>query len=95
MKRYSIVVDDMTRCYVCGTTRDIHIHEIFYGTANRKKSIKHGMCIGLCGKHHNMSGEGVHFNKLLDIELKRKAQRKFEETHTREEFMREFGRNYL
>ena len=42
-----------------------------------------------------MSNEGVHANKALDIELKRMAQRKFEEKHTREEFMREFGRNYL
>ena len=82
-------------CLVCRTTQDIHVHHVFFGTANRKKSEEHGLKVYLCGRHHNMSNAGVHYNKTLDIKIKQLAQRKFEETHSRAEFMREFGRNWL
>ena len=81
-------------CYVCGTTLGLHSHHIF-GAANRKKSEKQGLKVWLCGYHHNLSNQGVHFHKPLDSRLKRLAQKKYEETHTREEFMQEFGKNYL
>ena len=55
------------RCYVCGTTYNLHDHHIFYGTANRKQSEKHGFKVFLCGRHHNLSNEGVHFNPDLDL----------------------------
>ena len=42
-----------------------------------------------------MSDSGVHFNRALDLALKVECQRKFEETHTREEFMKLIGKNYL
>lgn len=83
------------RCYVCGTTYDLHEHHIFYGTANRKQSEKHGFKVYLCGNHHNLSNEGVHFNHDLDLRLKRECQTKFEKTHSRDEFMRIIGKNYL
>lgn len=83
------------RCYVCGTTYDLHDHHIFYGTANRKQSEKHGFKVFLCGKHHNLSNQGVHFNHELDMRLKMECQAKFEETHSREEFMQIIGKNYL
>jgi DNA-directed RNA polymerase len=44
---------------------------------------------------HNMSDQGIHFNHELDLYWKRKCQAKFEETHSREEFIRLVGRNYL
>lgn len=82
-------------CLVCRTTYNIHKHHVFYGTANRKKSEKYGLTVYLCARHHNMSNEGVHFNKPLDTKIKQMAQRKFEEKHSREEFIWEFGRNWL
>lgn len=43
-----------------------------------------------------MSDDGVHFDKVLDQAIKMDAQRYYEENiGTREEFMQEFGRNYL
>ena len=42
-----------------------------------------------------MSDQGIHFNKALDREVKQIAQREFEDTYSREEFMRIFGKNYL
>lgn len=83
------------KCFVCGTTQGLHDHHVFYGTANRKKSEKYGMKVWLCGMHHNLSNKGVHFDKKLDLLIKTKAQAVFEAKHTREEFIKIFGRNYL
>lgn len=82
-------------CLVCRTTYNLHKHHVFFGTANRKKSEKYGLTVWLCSRHHNGSDYGIHFNKTLDQKIKQLAQRKFEETHSHEEFMREFGRNWL
>ncbi len=82
-------------CYVCGNTH-VHAHHCIPGTANRKKSEKYGLKIYLCPYHHNMSDEGVHFNRNFDMSVRKLAQSKFEEHYgTREDFIREFGRNYL
>lgn len=98
MKRYSIIhdLDDKT-CYVCGSTQNIHIHEVFFGTANRQLSIKYGLCVCLCAKHHNMSNEGVHFDKRLDRLLKECAQSRAQKKYgwSTEEFIKIFGKNYL
>ena len=83
------------KCYVCGTTCNLHEHHVFPGLANRKQSEKHGFKVYLCGRHHNLSDDGVHFNRELDLRLKRECQAKFEETHTRKEFMGIIGKNYL
>ena len=90
------VLQKERECFVCKTTSDLHSHHIYYGTANRKKSEHYGMKVFLCGRHHNMSDEGVHFNKKLDLKLKRLGQLWWV-THgrTTEEFIKEFGRNYL
>lgn len=87
--------DAPRQCYFCRFTYNLHLHHIFGGTANRKQSEKYGFKVFLCGFHHNMSNEGVHFNRELDLKLKRECQRKFEETHSREEFMKIIGKNYL
>lgn len=92
----SIITDDMEHCFVCGCGGPMHIHHIFYGTANRSNSDKHGLIIPLCPKHHNMSNEGIHFNKDLDEGMKKLGQITFENVvGDREDFMRIFGRNYL
>lgn len=83
-------------CFVCGNTMNLHSHHIFFGTSNRKQSEKYGLKVWLCATHHNMSVEGVHFNKRLDLKLKTMAQTYYEEhIGTREEFRKEFGKSYL
>lgn len=96
MNRYSII-HDMKKCYVCNTEYNLHKHEVFFGTANRKHSIENGLVVALCGYHHNQSEKGVHGRDghELDIQLKQIAQKKFEEDHTRGEFRRIFGKSYL
>lgn len=73
----------------------IVITDVFYGTANRKKSEEFGCWVYLCANHHNMSNAGVHFNKELDLKLKQRCQEEFEKYGSREDFRRIFGKNYL
>lgn len=83
-------------CWKCGSTHNIHEHHIFYGTANRALSERYGLKVFLCGYDHNLSDEGVHFNKDFDLELKKMAQEVFEkECGSREDFIRIFGKSYL
>ena len=90
------VISDKKICVVCGAVTNLHRHHIFYGTANRRLSERHGCWCYLCGIHHNLSDAGVHFNKVLDDELKMLCQRRLEaQGWTREQFMSVFGRNYL
>lgn len=83
------------QCWVCHDTRTLHKHHIYYGIGRRDKSEEFGCWVYLCPFHHNMSDNGVHFNKTLDLKLKQWCQRKFEEEHSREEFRQYFGRSYL
>lgn len=95
MVRYSIL-QDKKECYVCGTATNIHIHEVFFGK-NRQKSIEDGCCIYLCGTHHNMSNQGIHFNHDLDIRAKRDMEEKWLEVYgkTIDNFRDRYGKNYL
>lgn len=93
-KRFSILTDDMTRCYITGSTINIHIHEIFFGSF-RQKSIKWGCCVPLRADWHNMSNYGVHYDHDLDIKLKKECQKRFEEIYGHEKFMEVFRKNYL
>lgn len=83
------------RCYKSGTTYGLELHHIFFGTANRKLSDKYGLTVWLTPFWHRDGKNGVHFNKRFDLELKQVGQRIFEQNHTREEFVKIFGRNYL
>lgn len=89
------IIQKQQECLVCRTIHNLHSHHIFYGSSNRKNSEKHGLKVWLCARHHNMSNAGVHFNKELDLRIKRMAQEKFEETHTREKFRTIFGKSWL
>ena len=73
----------------------IDIINVFYGTANRKKSEEFGCWVYLCAGHHNMTDFSVHFNKELDLKLKKECQKEFEKYGTREEFRKIFGKSYL
>ena len=88
------IIQEKKECYVCKTKYGLHEHHCIYGTANRKQSEKYGLKVWLCGRHHNLSNEGVHFNKELDLQIKRMAQKKFEETYQDLEFIKIFGRSY-
>lgn len=82
-------------CYYCKTTLNLEEHHCLYGTANRRIAERFGLKVWLCSEHHR-GRNGVHGgNKYLNIKLKQLAQSKFEESHTREDFIKIFGKNYL
>lgn len=93
MKRYSIL-DNLDRCYFCGKPAQC-IHEVFYGTANRKISIQNGFCVGLCHGEHNLYKKSVHNDRKMDLELKQLYQKEYEKNHTRDEFIKLIGKSYL
>lgn len=93
-EKKSILQDDEKHCYLTGRAGTLHKHHIYPGYS-RQKSEDHGFFVFLTPELHNMSSEGVHFNHELDLRLRRECQRKYEEAHSREEFMKIIGRSYL
>lgn len=89
------ILQNEKKCYVTEQTGRLHKHHIFFGTANRQISEDNGFWVWLIPEYHNASDRGVHFNKEFDTLLKQECQTKFEETHSREDFMRLIGRSYL
>ena len=90
------VLQSEKECYVCGTTHNLHDHHILFGKPNRSLSEKRGLKVWLCMYHHTGSNEAVHNNRVLDLKLKKHAQKYYEEHYgSREDFIKEFGRNYL
>ena len=99
----SIIPQEQGTCFLCEAFQEhnsniLHEHHIFEG-CRRKKSEQYGLKVNLCMTHHtgdiNGNKKAVHFNKEYDLMLKEMAQRVFEETHTREEFRKEFGKSWL
>lgn len=81
-------------CFVCGSTRNLELHHIMHGTANRRLSTRYKLTCWLCKGCHT-GKNGVHHNAVLNRHLQQVAQTKFEETHTHEEWMKLFKKNYL
>lgn len=95
------IIQSEKKCFICGQAREygfdrLEIHHIFPGNPNRKNSDKYGLTVWLCGcSCHREGPMSVHKNRKVDLALKCIAQQKFEETHSREEFRKIFGRSYL
>lgn len=87
-------------CWLCGrngTAEPLDKHHIF-GGAYRKKSEKYGLTVYLChGSCHIFGEKAVHSCRETMDELHRYGQKLAMERMgwTKEDFMREFGRNYL
>lgn len=96
------IISNERKCYISGRTDWLELHHVFGGTANRKISDKYGFWVYLNHYWHNeppceqnMGVGGVHFNPKLRLKLEQDCQRKFEENHSREEFVNLIGRNFL
>lgn len=80
-------------CWVCYARYPLHKHHI-YGGRNRSISEREGFYIWLCPDHHT-GDHGIHRIPRADLMAKRVCQRKYEETHSREAFIRLIGKSYL
>ena len=97
----SILQDKNRTCYLCillngdhHKHRTLHEHHIF-GGPNRIHSEEEGLKVYLCPEHHLTGLAAVHRCQETQNILHLIGQQEFEKTHTREEFMNIFGRNYL
>lgn len=91
-ERFSIITNDLKHCFVCGKPKNA-LHEVFYGSY-RLVSIRLGMVIPLCSFHHTEGKYSVHFNRDLDLQLKKMAQTIFEKKYSHDLFMKEFKIDY-
>ena len=89
------IIQQSNGCYFCGSTGLLEEHHIFFGNPGRKISEKNGFKVRLCPYCHRIDGVSPHKNRNNDLMLKRLCQREFEKTHSREEFIKLVGRNYL
>lgn len=88
------------KCFLCarnGTTEPLDKHHIF-GGPYRQKSEKYGLVVDLCHfSCHIFGPHAAHRDKETMEYIKRYGQKKAMEENgwTTEDFIREFGRNYL
>lgn len=98
----SILHEKDGTCYLCAKLRGnyrkhpvVHKHHIYPGVL-RQVSEREGFTVYLCPEHHNMSPESVHQNHELMELIQKDCQRRYEETHTRQQFRElTYSRNYL
>lgn len=88
------------RCFLCGRNGSqdrLEAHHIFPGSL-RKKSDRYGLVVMLCGERCHRNGpKAAHRCRETALMLKQYGQRKAmeEQGWSKEDFIREFGRNYL
>ena len=90
------IIQNEKACYICGATQNLHLHHIFFGSANRRLSDADGCVVYLCQRHHT-GAAGVHGNRKIDLSLKTKCEKAWLEYYgkTIEDFIKRYGRNYL
>lgn len=92
-KRFSIITNDLEHCIVCGKNKNA-LHEVFYGSY-RLVSIRYGMVIPLCLKHHTMGLKSIHNDRQLDLYYKKLAQSIFIKRYSYDLFIKEFKIDYI
>ena len=84
------IIENTKECFICKNPR-VQQHHIYKGNKCRKIADQEGLWVWLCPEHHRQ----VHLDRKLDVAFMRLGQRKFEETHTRDEFREKFIKSYL
>lgn len=96
MARKQSIMQTDKRCIVTGATDGLDCHHIYFGNPNRRISDENGFWVWIRHDVHMRLHDKRPPYELLDKQLKRLCQARFEESvGTREEFMRLIGRNYL
>ena len=94
-KHKASILQEDKKCFQTGRTDSLEEHHIFFGRGQREISEANGFKVWLTYDWHQDHKIGVHHNIEFDRYLKRKCQAKFEETHSRDEFMALIGENYI
>ena len=88
------IIQERKECYFCGKLTNLERHHVFGGVANRPISEKYGLTVWLCHNCHT-GKDGAQYDKMKNLRLKQDAQFAFERNHTRSEWMKLIGKNYL
>lgn len=91
------ILQDERKCFLTGYTGPgLHKHHCMNGP-DRQHAEEDGLYIYLRWDYHiaDSQNDTPHNNRDTDLFYKRMAQRKYEESHTRDEWMARYGRNYL
>ena len=88
------IIQERKECYFCGKLTNLERHHVFGGVANRPISEKYGLTVWLCHNCHT-GQSGAQYDKIKNLRLKQDAQFAFERNHTRSEWMKLIGKNYL
>lgn len=97
----SIMAGEKGECFLCAklhgdyTEKYTERHHVFFGGGLRDVSEQNGFTCNLCINHHREGPQAVHGNKDMREYLCRLFQEKYEETHTREDFMKLIGKDYF
>ena len=75
---------------MCSSPR-VEKHHLICGTANRKLSDEDGLWIWLCRMHHREA----HEEPSATLAYKRLGQIYYEQTHTRDEFIKRYGKSFI
>ena len=81
-------------CYLCGRMTGLERHHIFGGVANRRISEQYGLWVWLCHECHTGT-DGAQYDPEKNRHLKQIAQMAYEQTHSRDEWMKLIRRNYI
>lgn len=94
--RPSLLQEDHSRCFLCGRSGPTERHEIF-GGAYRQKSKYDGLWVSLCGECHRDGRQAVHNDYTAAAALKKQGELRWLDEYNRqvEDFIKEYGRNYL
>ena len=84
------------RCFLCGRYGPLENHHIF-GGANRRKSERFGLKVGLCADCHRNGHQAAHRCAATAQKLHEYGQRKYmqEQYATIDDFITMFVKNYL
>lgn len=83
-------------CFLCGNYETVERHHIFQG-ALRQKADKLKLTVYLCPWCHQYDADSVHRSGETRLILHKYGQRRamIEQGWSKEDFIREFGKNYL
>lgn len=88
----SILQPDEKRCFITGSVINLDKHHCFHGSGNRKIAEREGCWVWL---RHDVHMRLHDTDKELDKYIQQECQKKYEETHSRNEFRKLFGKSYL
>ena len=86
---------ELYMCEVCKMAPAVTTHEVYYGTANRKISIKNGFQVKICPRCHDAAHYKIDLVTDVNKVLRKQFQREYEKNHSRQEFIKLIGQNYL